>query len=241
MNSAKKTGIILLGLAVLVGIAGTAACQKKPAEGQAAAEVQKAVTEFDGTVRAALGRYMYLSTAQGFDIVLPGFDAASLAGKNVKIKGNLLVEHPPVFLADSVELKDASGVASSVYTRSQEFQAEDFIEFKAREAVPALAITGVNKPEEWEGKGQVKIYGKIQKATVAGQEVTHIILSDDKGKESAEIIVDSFTDYAAYYLNKLRLFDKFWFYLNVKDSVDKKIRPRTKEIFHAEVVGIGLF
>jgi hypothetical protein len=235
MSSAKKTGIFLLSLAVLVALGGAVACQKKAAEGQAV-EVQMVVNEFDGTVRAALGRYMYLSTAQGFDIVLPGLDAATLVGKNVKIKGNLLIEHPPIFLADSVELKDASGAASSIYARSQEFQAEDFIEFKAREAVPTLAITGINKPEEWEGKGQVKIYGKLQKG-----DVTYIILSDDKGTESAKIIVDSFTNYASYYLDKLRLFDKFWFYLNVKDSIDKKIRPRTKEIFHADVVGIGLF
>jgi hypothetical protein len=235
MSSAKKTGIFLLSLTVLVVLAGGVACQKKAAEGQAA-EVQKAVNEFDGTVRAALGRYMYLSTAQGFDIVLPGFDAAALVGKNVKIKGNLLVEHPPVFLADSVELKDASGAGSNVYTRSQEFQAEDFVEFKSREAIPALAITGVTKPEEWENKGQVKIYGMLQKG-----DVTYIVLSDDKGKETAKIIVDSVTTYANYYLDKLKLFDKFWFYLNVKDSVDKKIRPRTKEIFHADVIGAGLF
>lgn len=236
MSSAKKTGIFLLSLAVLVVLAGGVACQKKAAEGQAA-EVQKAVNEFDGTVRAALGRYMYLSTAQGFDIVLPGFDAATLVGKTVKIKGNLLVDHPPVFLADSVELKDASGAGSNVYTRSREFQAEDFIEFKSREAVPALAITGVAKPEEWEGKAQGKVYGKLQE----GSDVTTIVLSDDKGKETAKIIVDSVTTYANYYLNKLKLFDKFWFYLNVKDSVDKKIRPRTKEIFHADVIGAGLF
>jgi len=235
MSYAKKTGIFLLSLTVLVVLAGGVACQKKAAEGQSA-EVQKAVSEFDGTVRAALGRYMYLSKAQGFDIVLPGFDAAALVGKDVKIKGNLLVDHPPVFLADSVELKDASGAGSNVYTRSQEFQAEDFVEFKSREAVPALAITGVAKPEEWENKGQVKIYGMLQKG-----DVTYIVLSDGKGKEIAKIIVDSVTTYANYYLDKLKLFDKFWFYLNVKDSVDKKIRPRTKEIFHADVIGAGLF
>ncbi len=231
MSPLKKTGIVLLGLAVVAVLAGSVACQKKAAEGQAA-ETQKAVTEFEGTVRAALGRYVYLSTAQGFDIVLPGFDAAPLVGKTVKVKGNLLIDHPPVFLADSVE----TGPGASVYTRTQEFQAEDFIEFKAREAVPALAVTGVNKPEEWEGKGQVKLYGKLQKG-----DVNYIVFSDDKGKETAKIIVDSVTNYSNYYLQKLRLFDKFWFYLNIKDSVDKKVRTRTKEIFHADVVGVGLF
>ena len=235
MSSAKKTGIFLLSLTVLVALGGAVACQKKAAEGQAA-EVQSGVNEFAGTVRAALGRYMYLSTAQGFDIVLPGFDAATLVGKDVKIKGKLLTDHPPIFLADSVELKNASGAGSNVYTRSQEFQAEDFVEFKSREAVPVLAITGVAKPEEWEGKAQGKVYGKLQKG-----DVTYIVLSDEKGKETAKIIVDSITTYANYYLDKLKLFDEFWFSLNIKDSVDKKIRTRTKEIFHADVIGAGLF
>jgi hypothetical protein len=229
MNSTKKTGILILSLAVLIALAGTAACQKK-AETPAATAV-KAVTEFEGIVRAALGRYMYLSTAQGFDIVLPGFDAATLVGKTIKVTGNLLPDHPPIFLADKVE----SG-GQTIYTRSQDFQAEDFNEMKAREAVPALVITGAAKPEEWEGKGQGKIYGKLQKG-----DVNYIVLADDKGKETAKIIVDSFSTYSNYYIQKLRLFDTFWFYLKIKDSVEKKIRTRTKEIFHADVFDVGLF
>ena len=230
MSSTKKAGLLILALAIIAGLAGTMACQKKAAE--TGAEVQKGVAEFEGTVRAALGRYMYLSTAQGFDIVLPGFDAATLMGKTIKVKGNLLADHPPIFLADSVE----TGPGQVAYTRSQEFQAEDFVEMKAREAVPALAITGVAKPEEWEGKGQGKVYGKLQKG-----DVNVIVLSDDKGKEMAKIIVDSISTYSNYYIQKLRLFDKFWFYLKIKDSVDKKDRPRTKEIFHADVIGAGLY
>ena len=231
MSSTKKTGILVLSLAVLFGLAGTMACQKKAAEGQAG-EVQKSVAEFQGTVRAALGRYMYLSTAQGFDIVLPGLNAATLTGKTITVKGNLLADHPPLFLADSVE----TGPGATAYTRSQEFKAEDFIETKAREAVPALAIAGVADAGEWEGKGQVKIYGKLQKG-----DVNYIVLSDDKGKEMAKIIVDSISTYSAYYIQKLRLFDKFWFYINVKDSIDRPARTRTKEIFHADVVGVGLY
>ena len=229
MHSSKKTAILILSLTILVAFAGTVACQKK-AETPAAAAVT-AVTEFEGTVRAALGRYMYLSTAQGFDIVLPGLDAATLMGKTIKVKGNLLADHPPVFLADTVE----SG-GQTVYTRSQDFKAEDFVDMKVREAVKPLAVTGIGKPEEWEGKSEIKIYGTLQKG-----DVNYIVLSDDKGKELAKIIIDSTTIYANYYIQKLRLFDKFWFYLNVKDSVDKKIRPKTKEIFHADVVGAGLY
>ena len=229
MHSSKKTAILILSLAILVAFAGTVACQKK-AETPAAAAVT-AVTEFEGVVRAALGRYMYLSTTQGFDIVLPGLDAATMMGKTIKVKGNLLADHPPVFLADTVE----SG-GQTVYTRSQDFKAEDFVDMKVREAVKPLAVTGIGKPEEWEGKGEAKIYGKLQKG-----DVNYIVLSDDKGKDLAKIIIDSTTIYANYYVQKLRLFDKFWFYLNVKDSVDKKIRTKTKEIFHADVVGAGLY
>jgi hypothetical protein len=226
MRFTKKTAFILLSLAVL---AGSMACQKK-AETQAA-ETEAAVTEFEGVVRAGLGRYMYLSTAQGFDIVLPGFDAASVVGQTIKVKGNLMADHPSLFLADSAE----SG-GRAIYTRSQEFQTEDFLEMKGRDAVPALVISGVNKPEEWEGKEQGKVFGQLQKG-----DVNTIVISDDKGKEIAKIVVDSISTYADYYIQKLRLFDKFWFYLKVKDTVDRRERTRAKTIFHADVLSIGLY
>jgi len=229
MHFSKKTAILILGLAILVVFAGSVACQKKAET--PAAEAVTSVTEFEGTVRAALGRYMYLSTAQGFDIVLPGFDAATLAGKTIKVKGNLLPDHPPVFLADSVE----SG-GQTIYTRSQEFQIEDFNEVKVREAVKPMTVTGINKPEEWEGKGEGKVYGKLQKG-----DVNYIVISDDKGKPLANIVVDSLSTYSNYYIQKLRLFDKFWFYVKVKDSVDKKLRTKNKEIFHADVFDVGLY
>jgi hypothetical protein len=107
---------------------------------------------------------------------------------------------------------------------------------KAREAVPALAITGTGKADEWEGKPQGKVFGKLQKG-----DTNVIVLSDAKGKELAKIVVDSVSVYSNYYIQKLRLFDSFWFYLNVKDSVDAKVRNRTKELFHADVIGAGLF
>jgi hypothetical protein len=229
MSSTKKTGILFLSLAVLVAMAGSAACQKKA---ETTTEAEDGFLEYEGTVRAALGRYMYLSTAQGFDIVLPGFDAGSLVGQTLKVKGKLLSDHPSIFLADSVE----KGPGQVIYTRSQDFQTEDFIETKVRETIPALNISGVNKPEEWENKGQVKIYGQLQKG-----DVNYIIIADDKGREIAKIIVDSFTTYADYYIQKLKLFDEFWFYLNVKDTVDRRVRTRSKEIFHADVVSVGLY
>jgi len=230
MSSTKKNAFLILGLATLVAFAGTAACQKK-AETQAA-EVYTAVTDFEGTVQAALGRYMYLSGAQGFDLVLPGFDAGSLVGKTIKVKGNLLLDHPPIFLVDNAE----TGPGQTVYTRSQEFQVEDFVEMKTREEVPALAITGTAKAEEWEGKGMARVFGKLQKG-----DINFIVLTDAKGKEMAKIVVDSISTFANYYIQKLRLFDEFWFYVNIKDTVERRERTRTREIFHADILAAGLY
>jgi hypothetical protein len=229
MKSMKRTAVLILSLAVLVAIAGSVACQKK-AESPAA-EAAQTVTEFEGTVLAALGRYMYLSSAQGFDIILPGYDAAPLVGETIKVKGNLLADYPSLFLADSVERG-----GQTIYTRTLDFQIDDFVDMPTRDAVPALTISGVNKAEEWEGKGDGKVNGQLQKG-----DVSYIILTDDKGKETARIIVDSLSTYANYYITKLRLFDKFWFYLKIKDTVDRRVRTRTKEIFHADVFDVGLF
>ncbi len=244
MKFAKRLGIILLSLAVCAVLVGTTACAKETAE-PAAASQQKTLKEYEGTVQMALGRYLYLPTAQGFDIVLQDFDAASLVGKHVRIKGELLLEHPSIFQADSVGVKGETGAYSDIFTRSREFQMEDFIEVKEREAFEALNISGTNKPDEWQGKGRGKVFGKLLKTTVkeGGQEkaVTYVVISDDRGREIGRIIVDSLTTYARYYMQKLRLFDAFWFYLDIKDTVDARTRTRTRELFRADIVYAGLF
>ncbi|MBM3305882.1 MAG: hypothetical protein FJY79_08085 [Candidatus Aminicenantes bacterium] len=243
MTSAKRLGFVLVCLAVAVVLAGTTACKKEAVEADVAA--QMTYTEYEGTVKTALGRYLYLPTAQGFDIVLQGFDAATLVGKDIKIKGELLDQHPSIFQADSVDVKGEAGTYSNVFTRTVEFQMEDFVEVKDREGFQPLIITGVNKPDEWQNKGRGKVFGVLKESTVkeAGQEktVTHIVLSDDRGRESGKIVVDGVTTYAQYYMRKLRLFDSFWLYLDIKDTVDAKVRTRSKELFRADVIYAGLY
>jgi hypothetical protein len=229
MMSGKTIAKVVLGLGVAVLMAGAAVAQ------QAAAP---APTEqiYEGTVKVGFGKYMYLPQARGFDIVTEGFDAATLVDKEIRLKGALLMDKPSLFRADSVEVKDASGSYSTVYTRSQDVTFGDFMDQEGRSAFATLAIANVNKAEDWEGKGNAKVYGRVQEGTP-----TYIVLADDKGKEVGKIIVDAMTDYAKFYLKKLRLFDKFWFYLTVKESIDKKVRPKTKELFHADVLFAGLF
>jgi hypothetical protein len=247
MTSRKKIFTILvlsLGFAALC--IGGVACQKKAAEAEAAeAAPVKPTNEYEGPVKVAVGKYMYVPAAQGFDIVLQGGDATAFLNKDVKVRGELLVDKPSIYRADAVEVKDASGTYASAFTRTEEPVLEDYLDAHSREAFTALVITNINKSEEWEGKGQVKVYGKLQKTNVTEggnqKEVTYITLNDAKGKELGKIIVDNTTNYAQYYMNKLRLFDTFWFYLNIKESVDRKVRTRTKELFHADILFCGLF
>jgi hypothetical protein len=245
MTSTKKIGLLLLSLGLIVLLVGTTACQKKAAEAAKANEPQKPANEFEGTVKVAVGKYLYLPTAQGFDIVLQGFDAATLVGKDIRVKGGLLPDKPTIFRADSADVKDASGAYTNIFTRTAPLTMDDYIDVAARETYPVLTITSANKPEEWEGKGKAKIYGQLQESTVkaggAEEPITYIVVSDEKGREIGKIIADKFTDFAKYYMKKLRLFERFWFYLNIKDTVDRRVRLRTKELFHADVLFAGLF
>jgi hypothetical protein len=245
VTSPRKIGIFLLSMGVVALLIGTVSCQKKEAVAPETQEVVKPANEFEGTVKVALGKYLYLPQAQGFDIVLQGFDAGTLAGKEIRVKGELLPDKPTIFRADTVDVKDASGAYTNVFTRTADLDMRDFLDVNAREGYPVLTITSANKPEEWENKGHGKIYGKLLDTTVregqTEQPITYIVVSDDKGKEIGRVIVDSFTDFSKYYLKKLKLFDQFWFYVNIKDSVDRRVRARTKELFHADVLFAGLF
>lgn len=237
MTSGRKlAGIVGLGLCVALTLAGIAFAQETAEE---TAPVKPA-NEFEGTVKVGLGKYFYLPTAQGLDIVVQGQiesgDASKLAGKDVRVKGELLLDKPSIFRADSIEIKEA-GSYRTVFTRTEDLVLDDYIDAQTRDSFPALVVTSALKNEEWEGKGKAKVYGTLQ----AGEGASAILLVDAKGKEIGKILVDKTTDYAAYYLKKLRLFDKFWFYLNIKDTVDKKVRTKSRELFHADVVLCGLY
>jgi hypothetical protein len=237
MASTKKTVVISsLILGILLVSAGGVFAQEKKEELVPA----KTTQEFEGVVKIGFGQYFYLPSAQGLDVAVQGQigsgDASSLTGKEVKVKGELLPDKTSIFRADSIDVKEG-GSFRNVYTRAQDLVLSDYIQAAARETFADLKISSALKNEEWEGKGKSKVYGKIQ---VDGS-TTYILLVDDKNKEIGKIIVDKFTDYANYFMKKLRLFNKFWFYLNVKETVDKKIRTKSRELFHADVVFCGLY
>jgi hypothetical protein len=233
LSQSTLFGLIIFALAI-TGVAlspeSSAGQEQQPPAGAIA------VQEFEGTVIIGLGKYFYLPAAKGFDVVvqgqIEGQDAGYLTGKEVRVRGTLLKDDPSVFIADSIELKEAAGYRT-IFTRTEEPKLDDHLGTLARASYPALTITRADKSEDWEGKTKGKIFGKL-----AGNS---ILVADEKGKEIGKILVDRTSDFANYYIKKLRLFDKFWFYLNLKETVDAKVRRRTRELFHADVVFAGLY
>jgi hypothetical protein len=244
-------GIFVLSLLIIAS--GPLACKKKAAEpaageltGGKVTNVQEGLNEFEGTVKVAYGPYLYVPEFLGFDIVLPlGQSADELEGKAVRIKGEFNREKPSILLATSLDFKEPGRGYQNFFSQSGEEQWPDFLNQRDRNNFPILKIAALNKADAWEGKDQGKVFGKMEKQAVAEggvqKEVVRIALADDKGVLIGKVIVDSLNDYAAYYIKKLRLFDSFWFYLKVKDSIDPKTRTATKDLFHADVVFAGLY
>ncbi|MGQ9802100.1 MAG: hypothetical protein ACUVRL_10625 [Candidatus Saccharicenans sp.] len=210
-------------------------------------QAQPQLKEFEGVVKVAVGHYLYIPQAQGLDIYVAGEVAGglnNLVGKEVRVKATVIEDKPNLILAESIEIKEGT-MYNSVYNRSSEPDFKGYLNPHDRDAYVALNITNINKPEEWEGKTKVKVYGKLLTSKVKEgsqeKEVTHIILSDKKGKEIARIIVNNISDYANFYLQKLRLFDRFWFYLDVTGQVDRRVRLKTRELFSGDLIFCGLY
>ncbi|MCX8161222.1 MAG: hypothetical protein N3G18_09905 [Candidatus Saccharicenans sp.] len=235
----RKNGLLSFMVTVSVIILASAV-----AFGQTAQPQSK---DYEGVVKVAVGHYLYIPQAQGLDIFVAGTiqgGLENLVGKEVRVKASPIADKPNLILAESIEIKEGT-MYTSVYTRSAEPDFAGYLNPHDREAYVALNITNINKPEEWEGKNKVKVYGKLQTSKVKEgaqeKEVTHIVLTDRKGKEIGRVIVNGISEYANFYLKKLRLFDKFWFYLDVTGQVDKRVRAKTRELFSGNVIFCGLY
>ena len=251
-NNTAGTIILCLG-AILMILAGGLACKKAPqpgekteaqaAEGEAAAMIKEGVNELAGTVKSALGKYFYISQHPGFDFVADGpidnADATALLNKDVKVKAVFNRETPSLLIAQSIDIKENDIQFKNVFTKGETPVPADYFSLKIRSEYPILQISNINKSEDWEGKEKGRIEGK----PIAGTDgkITGISILGGDGKEIGKVIVDNISEFATYYIKKLRLFDTYWFYLNVKDSVARNLRAKNKELFHADIVFTGLY
>jgi len=237
----RVIGLTLLAF-LLIAFAPLACQRGEEAEtaGEEAVE-QEGITTFEGTVKVVVGKYMFIPEARGFDIVIQGNletgGMETLVDQQVRGEGEISPERPSILIANTLEIKEEGGSWRNIFTRTEDVVLEDFLGLRARGDFETLEGLSYDKKSEWEGKERVKVYGRLEK-TNSGDVITVL---DEEGVEIGKVLVDSFTDFGNYYLKKLRLFDKFWFYMDVKETVDWSERRRTREMFHADVVFAGLF
>ena len=234
---------LILGLALAFALIVTVstACQQAEEATSEEPVQQEGVLVFEGTVKLVVGKFLFLPEAQGFDIVVQGpvegGDASGLLEKEIKIEGALNPQRPSVLVADTIEVKEATGEFRNVFTRTEEVMLDEYLDLQARDEFEGLLKLAYNQNDGWENKEKVKIYGILQQQ----EDSTRIQVLDEEDKEVGFVIVDSISDYANFYLQKLPLFERFWFYVDVKETVAWNTRRRSRELFHADVTFAGLF
>ncbi|MGD8538455.1 MAG: hypothetical protein PVI66_07040 [Candidatus Aminicenantes bacterium] len=204
-------------------------------------DVKEGVVPFEGTVKVAVGRYVFIPEARGFDVIIQGdFEGGTegLVGKEVKGEGEYSPDKPSILIANTVDVKDASGEWMTIFTRSEDVLIPEWMTQQGRDEVfVTLSDLEYNKNEGWEGKEKAKVYGQLEQ----DEDIVNIVVFDDRGREAGRILVDTMDDLADFYVKKLHLFDKFWFYMDVKETVEWRTRRRSRELFHADVLFAGLY
>jgi hypothetical protein len=240
-------------LALLFVIGASISCKKKAGEEMALGEegqlAKEGIIPFEGVVNVGVGKYLFIPEASGFDIIVQGQiesgDVSTLVGQEIKGNGAFSPARPSILIANGIEVKESGRSWRNIFTRTEEFVIDDYLDLEARDEFQVLKNLSYDKKEGWEGTERAKIYGKLETETVTEEEEEKenywIVVLDSKDNEVGKIIVDNFTDFSQYYIKKLRFFDKLWFYITLKDTVEWRVRRRTGELFHADVLFNGLF
>lgn len=245
--------LVFIGLCVMLILGGQTACKKgeevgeigEVTEEEKAAAIQEGVIEFEGMVKMAVGKYLFVPQMPGFDIIVQGpldvGETQSLVDNEIRGKGQFSPEYPSILIADEIEIKEAEDVWRMIFTRSEEFTLDDYMSIESRNDFEVLSGLSYDKKDGWEGKDKARVYGRLITEGEGEQENHRIVVLNDSDREIGRILVDELTDFAEYYMKKLRLFDRFWFYVTVKETVDWSSRRRTRELFHADLLLAGLY
>ncbi len=207
------------------------------------------IIQFGGLAKVGIGKYLYVPEARGFDIIVPGQvdsgDVSVLVGREVRGEGEFNADWPSILVAKRIDVKEGERAWKTVFTRTAEPALDDYLHLHEREKVQALRNLSFEKKEDWEGKERVKVYGRLETETVmeggAEKDISRIVVLNEENQAVGKIIVDSISDVARYYIQKLRLFDNLWIYITVKETVDWNTRKKTWDLFHADVLFAGLF
>ena len=242
IRTIRNLGLVIV--VVLLIIAGTVACNKaeESVDTEEGQDLQKNQLAIEGTVKVVVGQYMFVPEVRGFDIVVPGSlmsgELMDLVNKEIKGTASYTPERPSVLVPEALEVKDENGNFSPIFTKSEEPVLADYMSVAQRDEFEKLEELEYNKADGWEGKTMAKVFGRVETTETGHQ----IVLTEENGDEiGATIVLDNMTDFADYYIKKLRLFKEFWCYINIKETVDWGTRRRSRELFHADLLFAGLF
>lgn len=243
-RTSRFLGIVVL--ACLIAVLGNSAC-KKAEEGLVSGEeaeglvLEEGIIEFEGTAAVTFGKFLYVPAAQGFDIVVQGplnsGDLSTLIDQEIRGRGEFTPDFPSILAANTIEVKDSMGGWSPVFTKTEDLVLDDYLNLQEREGYPVIPELAYDDNEGWEGLEKVKIRGQL----VDLDGVSKIVVVDEEDQEIGKILVDSISDFSQYYVNKLGMFDTFWFYVTVKDTVEWSDRRNSRDLFHADILFAGLF
>jgi hypothetical protein len=235
-------GLFAALLVCAIVIAGEVACGTAEKDTSSMEANEEGIIEFEGTAKVAVGKYFFVPEAGGFDIVVQGSleteDTDALEGKQVRGEGKVDEQNPSVLIAETLEIKDESGNWRNIFTRTEEVLLEDYMDLDQREEFSPIEGLAYNKKDSWEGNDKAKVYGEFSESE-EGKKI--IVYDPEENDEIGSIIVDNMSDFAAFYMNKLEIFEKYYFYVEIKETVDWSTRRRTREMFHADIIFAGLF
>ena len=153
-------------IAFLLVAFGSVACQKaeQDEEGKEAG-IQEGIMPFEGTVKAVVGKYVFLPEASGFDIVIQGNldsgDIGDLVDKEIRGEGDISSDVPSILIVNTLEVKGDAGDWTNIYTRTEDLVLEDFLDLSDREEFVVLADLSYDKKDIWEQNVKAKVYGKL--------------------------------------------------------------------------------
>ncbi len=133
-------------LALLLVIGGSISCKKKAGEEMALGEeglvAKEGIILFEGVVNVGIGKYLFIPEASGFDIIVQGplesGDVSTLIGKEIKGRGAFSPEKPSILIANDIEVKESERDWRNVFTRTEEFVIDDYLDLEAREKFKVL-------------------------------------------------------------------------------------------------------
>ena len=183
--------------------------------------------EYQGRVDIATTNYFSLDT-NNLEYVINDYNAEKLKDKGlIRVIGNPAPENKNLIIVDKIIEK---GVKTPLYKR---LLPADYSDTILSDALDYSKLTNIqyNKKAYWEQErfNKARITGRINLAE------KYIEVMEDE-RIVGKVLVDSLTDYTEFRIKELGQDQEYTFYILRGETVDWKVRKKTKELFHADII-----